>query len=90
MIRDNVDVTVVGGFISSMIFYKTIVNLYLKSVYNKNLPDVLRNVPSTRAKEIALFMLVGAPFVAGWLWTVNKIIGGSFRSRRSSCQSSCQ
>jgi hypothetical protein len=35
MIRDNVDVTVVGGFISSMIFYKTIVNLDLKSVYNK-------------------------------------------------------
>jgi hypothetical protein len=67
MIRDNVDVTVVGGFISSMIVYKTIVNLYLKSVYNKNLPDVIRNVPSTRAKEIALFMLVDAPFVAGWL-----------------------
>jgi hypothetical protein len=67
MIRENVDVTVVGGFISSIIMYKSIVNLYIKSTYNQNLPDVLRNVPSTRAKEIALFMLVGAPFVAGWL-----------------------
>jgi hypothetical protein len=76
MIREKVDVSVVGGFISSMILYKTIVNLYLKSAYNKNLPDVLINVPSTRAKEIALFMLVGAPFVAGWMWTGNKIIGG--------------
>jgi len=76
MIRENVDVTVVGGLLSTMIMYKTIVNLYLKSAYNKNLPDVLRKVPSTRAKEIALFMLVGAPFVAGWMWTEKKIIGG--------------
>jgi hypothetical protein len=76
MIRENVDVSVVGGFLSSMILYKTIVNLYLKTAYNKNLPDVLKNIPSTRAKEIALFMLVGAPFVAGWMWTGNKIIGG--------------
>jgi hypothetical protein len=76
MIRENVDVSVVGGFLTSMIMYKTIVNLYLKSAYDKKLPEVLRNVPTTRAKELALFMLVGAPFVAVWLWTGNKIIGG--------------
>jgi hypothetical protein len=34
MITENVDVTVVGGFISSMIMYKTIVNLYIQSAYN--------------------------------------------------------
>jgi hypothetical protein len=76
MIKENADVTVVGGFISSMIMYKTIVNLYIKSTYNQNLSDVIRNVPSTRAKEIPLFMLVCSPFVACWLWTGNKIIGG--------------
>jgi len=32
MIRDNVDVTVVGGFISSMFMYKTIVNFYPMSL----------------------------------------------------------
>ena len=76
MITENVDPTVVGGFLSSMIMYKTIVNLYIKSAYGKNLPDSLKNVPSTKAKEIALFMLVGAPFVAGWLWTGKTIMGG--------------
>jgi len=78
IIRDNVDASVVGGFISSMIMYKTIVNLYIKSAYGQNLPEpaFLRNVPTTRAKEIALFMLVGAPFVAGWLWTGKQVIGG--------------
>ena len=51
MLRKNVDVTVVGGFISSMILYKTIVNLYLKSAYNKNLPVVIRNMHSKKAKK---------------------------------------
>jgi len=86
MIKENVNVSVVGGFISSMILYKTIVNIYLKSTHSPaSLPNALLMCPSTRAKEIALFMLFGAPFVAGWMWTGNK------NNRwKSSCQSSCQ
>ena len=76
MLKDNVDVQVVVGFLSSMILYKTIVNLYVKSANNKNLSDVLKPVPSTRAKELALFMLLGAPFVAGCMWTGKTVIGG--------------
>jgi hypothetical protein len=77
MIKDKVDIQVVGGFLTSMILYKTIVNIFIKYTYS---PASLANTrllgPSTRAKEIALFMLFGAPFVAAWMWTGNKIIGG--------------
>jgi hypothetical protein len=75
MIREHVDVKVAGSFLTSMILYKTIVNLYVKSAYSKSLTEVLKSAPSTRGKEIALFMIVGAPFIAGLMLTTNKIIG---------------
>jgi hypothetical protein len=36
MIKENVDVSVAGSLLSSMILYKTIVNLYTKSAYNRS------------------------------------------------------
>lgn len=96
MIRNNGEVSVIGGYISSMILYKSIVNLFASyigckfynlhhSAYNKTLPDSLFCIcdkmkskcrtPSTRTKEIALFMLMGAPFVAGCMWSVEHNLG---------------
>lgn len=75
MIRDNVDVKVAGALLSSMFLYKNIVNLYVKSAYSQSLTEVLKSGPSTRGKEIAVFMLVGAPLIAGLMLTTNKIIG---------------
>lgn len=75
-IRENVDVTVVGTYLTSMIIYKTIVNLYVKSAYSTTFTDIILSAPSTRSKEIALFLLIGAPFVVGCMWSGNKIVGG--------------
>lgn len=76
MIRENIDVSAAGFGISSMIMFNSICKLFMKLTYGKDYPEVLKHIPSTKAKEVALFMLVGAPFVAGWMWTGNKIIGG--------------
>jgi hypothetical protein len=53
-----------------------VINKDQEKIKNTINSENLNSPVSTRAKEIALFMLVGAPFVAGWLWTGNKIIGG--------------
>ena len=76
MIQETVHVRELGTYLSSMILYKTIVNLYVKSAYSSSLSYVLITGPRTRSKEIGLFLLMGAPFVAGLMWTGNKIIGG--------------
>jgi hypothetical protein len=74
IIKNNTDVFVVGGYISSMILYKSIVNLYVKSTYgNSSIIDAVKNVHSTRSKEVALFMLMGAPVIAGLMWTAGQI-----------------
>jgi hypothetical protein len=65
MIKEKADISVVGGYITSMILYKSIVNLYVKSAYNSTISEVLLSAPSTRSREVALFVLAGAPFVAG-------------------------
>jgi len=76
MIKENVDISLLGSGITSMILYKSIVKLYMKSTYNSSLSDVIRSAPSTRAKEIALFMVMGAPLIAGALITINKVSFG--------------
>ena len=76
MIKDNVNVVLVGSSITSMIMYRSIVKLYMKSAFNNKLPDALISAPSTRSKEIALFMIMGAPFIAGALITINKLTAG--------------
>jgi hypothetical protein len=75
MVTENVGITGLGGFVSGMIIYKTIVNMYIKSAYNTNLTDVIKNTPSTRSKEIALFMIMGAPFVAGCMLVTKTVLG---------------
>jgi hypothetical protein len=67
LITENVEVSTIGYYLSSMLVYKSIVNLYLKSAYNKSLPEALKHIPSTRAKEIAVFMVMGVPLVGGWM-----------------------
>ena len=76
MIRENVDISVAGTYLTSMIMYKTIVNLYVKSAYSSTFTDIVLSAPSTRSKELAFFMLMGVPFVVGFMWAGNKIVGG--------------
>jgi len=76
MIKENVNIGLLGYSISSMIMYKSIVNLYMKNAYSSTLPDVLRTTPSTRSKEVALFMIMGAPVIAGAMLVINKVTSG--------------
>jgi hypothetical protein len=77
MIRENVDVSVVGSFFSSMILYKTVLNLYMKHTYsNPNVLQTLGGSPSTRVREITFFMIVGAPMVVGALMGINWATAG--------------
>jgi hypothetical protein len=76
LIKENVSVKVTGSFLTSMILYKTIVNLYLKSAYSGSLINTITSGPSTSAKEVALFMIIGAPFITGALLTINKVTSG--------------
>ena len=80
MIRENLDVHAVGYYISSMVMYKAVVNLYVKAAFGSDVTvsQALRHLPNTRGKEVALFMLFGAPTVAFWMWTGSKIMGGKF------------
>jgi len=71
LIKENVSVKVTGSFLTSMILYKTIVNLYLKSAYSGSLIDTITTGPNTCAKEVALFMIIGALFITRALLTIN-------------------
>jgi hypothetical protein len=74
MIRKKVDVRVVGSFIISMIFYKTVINIYIYMKNTHSNPSVLQTIGgshSTRAREIAFFMMVGAPIVVVALMGIN-------------------
>jgi hypothetical protein len=72
MIKENVSVQVSGSFLTSLILYKTIVNLYLKSAYSGSLIHTITPGPSTRAKEVALFMLMGALLSLELCWPLIK------------------
>lgn len=77
MIKDNVNISLLGSGITSMIMYKTVMNIYMKNTYNK--PSVVKYLggsPSTRASEIAFFMIVGAPMVVGALMGINWATAG--------------
>ena len=76
LIRDNVNINVVGNYIGAMFMYNAVVKLYMKSAYNQNLPDLLKNAPSTRVREVALFMLFAGPAIVGSLMTINKVTAG--------------
>jgi len=80
MIKENVDLSLVGSLITSMILYRSIVKLDLKSTYSScslsDLSAVLRATPSTRSKEIAFISDNGAPFITGAVFTINKVTSG--------------
>ena len=77
MIKDNVDIGVVITGVSTMILYKAVLKLYMKSAYSSSISEVIRSGASTRSKEIALFMIMGAPPIVGGLLTKNKLTSGS-------------
>ena len=77
MIRENVDVSVAGSLVSSMIIYKTIVNLYMKSAFNSSsILESIKGANSTRSKEVALFMIIGAPLIVGSIMSINAVTSG--------------
>lgn len=79
MIRDNVDISVVGGIISSAIMYKAVMKTFMKAAYGPNVnPNPLKGLtasgltgPNTRPKEIAFFMLMGAPLIVAALMGIS-------------------
>ena len=77
MIKENVNISYLGSGITSMIMYKTVMNIYMKNTYNN--PSVVKYLggsPSTRASEIAFFMIVGAPLVVRALMGINWATAG--------------
>ena len=76
LIKESVNVSLLGYSITSMIMYKAVVNLYMKSAYSSKFPDLFRGGPSTKSREIALFMIMGAPIVVGTLMGINKLTSG--------------
>lgn len=80
IIKENVNVSLLGSFVSSMILYKTVLNMYMKAAYNYGpnqgpLNEVCRRLPSTRSREIALFMMIGGPIIVAQLMVINKVTG---------------
>lgn len=74
MIKNNVDVRVAGTLVSSLFLYKADVILYLKSTHGQGgLP--IEQISGARTREIALFMIMGAPVVVGALMTINAVSG---------------
>jgi hypothetical protein len=73
MIKEHVNVILVGSCVTSMIMYKTVVILWMKSAYSQqaSILDPIRG--SLRAREIAFFMMVGAPLIVGNLMVINKV-----------------
>jgi hypothetical protein len=60
-----------------MILYKTIIKLYKKAAYSPGLSGLpLASHPSTRTREIALFMVMGAPFLLCILMIINSATAG--------------
>ena len=76
MMKENINVHVTGTFITSMILYRSIVNLYMKSEYSSSLTGALITGSSSRGKEVALFLIMGAPFIAGALLGINNSTSG--------------
>lgn len=76
MIKDHVNVNVMGSFLTSVFLYKRVVNGYMKYTHNNpNLVSLLGG-SSTIQREITFFMVVGAPMVVGALMGINWATAG--------------
>jgi hypothetical protein len=76
MIKENVNIEYIGTSVTSMIMYKAVVKMFMQSAYAPiPLPESLLLGPSTRPREIALFMLMGAPAIVGALMGINYATG---------------
>ena len=76
MIKEHVDIQTIGSCITSMIMYKAVMKLYMKSAYESCRPVVPLSGACTRPREIALFMLMGAPAIVVALMTINAFTAG--------------
>jgi len=75
MVKENVDLSLVGSSVTSLIMYKAVMKIFLNSTYGPaSLPSLSGG--STRSREIALFMIMGTPAVVGALLTINKVTSG--------------
>ena len=75
-ISDHVNVRVASSLITSMIVYRSVVNLYLKSAYNSS--SIVNLMGSTNSKEVSLFMIFGAPAIVGSIMAINAVtLGGA-------------
>jgi len=76
LIKDPVVIHEVGAGVSTMLMYKAVMKIYMKSAYPAGLPQLVLSGTSTRSAEIALFMLMGAPAILGALYTMNQVSSG--------------
>ena len=79
MVIENVNAKICGYSLSSVLMYRAVMKLFMKSAYGN--PAVILPGPSTRTKEIALFMILGAPFIVGSLMTINAATSGKFGTK---------
>jgi hypothetical protein len=77
MIKEHVDIKIIGASITSMLMYKAVMKLFMKSAYGSgSLPVIPLSGQSTRAREIALFWILGAPAIVGALMGINTFTAG--------------
>jgi hypothetical protein len=75
MVKENVNVHFLGFGITTMLMYKAVFKLFMKSAYSQGgIPAHL--LPGTRPAEIALFMIYGAPSIVAALMTINTVSAG--------------
>ena len=65
---------VIGGvnLISSYFLYKGVVNLFAKHAFKQNIPNTIQ-YQRMKAKEIQLFMIIGAPLIVASLYTMKQV-----------------
>jgi hypothetical protein len=82
MIKEHVDIKLISYSVTSLIRYKTVMKIFMKSAYSQgSIPAIPLTGPCTRPQEIILFMLLGAPAIFGTLmgiiyftWGGSKVI----------------
>lgn len=77
MIKENVNLNVLGTSITSLILYRAIVKLYVNNAYSSgsafSYSEAIKAFPNIKSKEIILFMILGAPFIAGSLISISSL-----------------
>jgi hypothetical protein len=65
------EITVTGSTLSTLFMYRAVIKLFGKVAYGEELSyNTLKNLSGTKAKEVSLFMLIGAPMIVGALYSM--------------------